>query len=189
MNTIEDIRKGSDGILVAGNHPGIVQSILDFDYLCGKSAPSIIAIVAANRKAQKFFFGAKEILIPCIKSIASVPAADQSRVQWLLSVQSGRRAYDSVAAFFATYPDARGAHIFAENVPEIHATELIRRFGGRYVIAGPSGVGILVPGYLKMGAIGGIGAAQLEHGKLMTPGSIAVISTSGAMDRRYECAT
>jgi ATP citrate (pro-S)-lyase len=181
MNVIEKARRGNDGIIVSGNHPGIVQSILDFDYLCGKPKPSVIAILAVNRKAQKFFFGTREILIACIKSFDAVPASDRSRVKWLLNVQSGRRAFDSVVGFFDAYPDALGAHIFAENVPEVHATELIRRFGKKYLIAGPSGVGILVPGNLKMGAIGGIGAAQLEQGKLMTPGSIAVVSTSGGM--------
>jgi ATP citrate (pro-S)-lyase len=181
MNVIEKARKGNDGMVVSGNHSGIVQSILDFDYLCGKPKPSVVAIVAANRKAQKFFFGAKEILVPCVKGFDAVSPAERPRVKWLLNVQSGRRAFDSIVAFFDAYPDALGAHIFAENVPEAHATELIHRFGKKYLIAGPSGVGILVPGYLKMGAIGGIGAAQLEQGKLMTEGSIAVVSTSGGM--------
>lgn len=181
MNILDRIRKGEDGILVFGNHAGIVQSILDFDVACGKKEPSIVGIVTANRTAQKFFFGTREVLVPCFKSVETVLHALQEKVKWMLNVQSGRRAYDSTIAFFDQFPEALGGHIFAENMPEMHATELIRRFGATKLIAGPSGVGILVPGHLKLGAIGGIGVAQLSQGKLSTPGSIAVVSTSGGM--------
>jgi ATP citrate (pro-S)-lyase len=187
MNVLERIRKGEDGIVVLGNHPGIIQSILDFDYLSGKSRPSIVCIVSGNRKSQKFFFGTREILIPCVKDIYTVP--DASRVQWMLNVQSGRRVFESTVRFFETFTNALGGHVFAENVPEQHATELIKRFGKTKVIAGPSGVGILVPGFLKLGAIGGIGPTQIQQGKLTVPGSIAVISTSGGMTNELIVAT
>ncbi len=180
MSVLETIRKEEMGILVVGNHVGIVQSILDFDFVCGKKKPSIIGIVTANRTAQKFFFGGREILVSCFRSVDVVPRNLRPRVKWMLNVQSGRRAFDSTMAFFEEFPNALGGHIFPENVPEMHATELIRRFKGK-LIAGPSGVGLLVPGHLKLGAIGGIGIPQLEQGKLATPGSIAVVSTSGGM--------
>jgi hypothetical protein len=56
MKVLERIRKGESGILVMGNHPQIVQSILDFDYLAGKNSPSVVGIIAGTRKAQKFFW-------------------------------------------------------------------------------------------------------------------------------------
>jgi ATP citrate (pro-S)-lyase len=40
---------------------------------------------------------------------------------------------------------------------------------------------LLVPHYLKLGAIGGTDAAQIEAGHLATEGSVAVVSTSGGM--------
>ena len=49
------------------------------------------------------------------------------------------------------------------------------------LLAGPSGVGLLVPGHLKLGAIGGTDPAQIEASKLSTSGSVAVVSTSGGM--------
>jgi len=180
-NILESIRKGSNGIIVSGMHPGIIQSMLDFDYLSGKKDSSILAIVTGNRKSQKFFFGSGEVLIPCFLSFNTVPRAIITEVSWLLNVQSGRRVYESTESFFSLVPNALGAVIFAENVPEIHATQLIERFGKTKIIAGPASVGILVPGVLKLGAIGGIGPAQLSQGKLMTPGSVAVVSTSGGM--------
>lgn len=181
MHILEKIRNGEDGVLVIGNHPAIVQSMLDFDFLSGKAEPSIVGIIAATRKAQKFFFGTSEILIPCFSDLAHVPARHDARVRWMLNLQSGRRTYVSTSAFFERFPEALGGHLFAENVPERHATELIKKFGKQYVIAGPSGVGILVGGSLKLGAIGGVDLAQIEAGSLVTPGSVAVVSTSGGM--------
>lgn len=181
MTILERIRKGEDGILVVGNHPKIIQSMLDFDVLAGKKEPSIIGIVTANRKAQKCFFGSTEILIPCFGDSARVPEVLRPRVSWMLNLQSGRRALESTRAFFEVFPHALGAHIFAENIPEKHAQELTRLFGDTKLIAGPSGVGILVSGHLKLGAIGGVDASQIEKGGLGTPGSIAVVSTSGGM--------
>ncbi len=177
---LERVRNGEDGILAIGNHPAVIQSILDLDFLSGKRTPSILGIITGNRKAYKCFFGTREIMIPCFKDLEHVPPHARTRVRWMLNLQSGRRAFDSTMRFFEAFPQALGGHIFAENVPEAHAAELIRRFSGK-LIAGPSGVGILVPGHLKLGAIGGIDASQLEAGKLKTPGTIAVVSTSGGM--------
>ncbi|HUO56515.1 MAG TPA: hypothetical protein VMU27_03740, partial [Candidatus Paceibacterota bacterium] len=181
MNPLEAIRGGKTGILVAGNHEKIIQSILDFDFLSSKSSPSIVGIVSGNRKAQKFFFGPREMLLPCFRNFDSVPPEIGARISWLLNLQSGRRTFESTSSFFQTFPHALGAHLFAENVPERHSTELIRMFGKDKLIAGPSGVGIIVPGFLKLGAIGGTDPSQLAASRLGTGGSIAVVSTSGGM--------
>lgn len=181
MNLLEKVRGGQDGIIVMGNHSRILQSMLDFDYLSGKSAPAILAIVTGNRKAQKCFWGRKEIILPCYAKVALVPDALKSRVRWMLNVQSGRRAYESTVAFFDTFPETLGGTIFAENVPEKHSTEMIARYGATKLLSGPASVGFLVPRALKLGGIGGIDPAQIDAGKLTEPGSIAVVSTSGGM--------
>lgn len=181
MITIKNIRKGENGILAIGNHAATVQSVLDFDYLAGKSEPSILGIIGGTRKAQKFFFGESEVLIPCFSHMNAVPTGLRERVRWMLNMNSGRRAFETTVAFFETFPSAFGGHIFAENVPEKHATELIARFGQKYLIAGPSGVGLCVGGSLKLGVIGGTDIVQLEAAQLATSGSVAVVSTSGGM--------
>jgi len=180
MTILDKIRKGERGILVSGNHPAIVQSILDFDYLSGRER-SVLGIVTGGRRSQKFFWGTSEFLLPCYASFSLVPNTIKSDVRFLLNVQSGRRALESTRAFFEAFPEALGAHAFAENVPEAHATALIEEFADTKMIAGPSGVGLLVPAHLKLGAIGGVGAEQLESNKLMSEGSVAVVSTSGGM--------
>ncbi len=181
ISLIESIRNNPGGILSLGAHPQIFQAILDFDYLSGKSEPSLVGVIANNRRAMKMFWGKGEILIPCFANVKAVPKDVAKNVQWMLNVQSGRRTYDSTVAFFEAFPDALGGHLFAENVPERHATELLKRYGKTKVIAGPSGVGFLVGGKLKLGAIGGTDASMLKASHLSTVGSVAVVSTSGGM--------
>lgn len=167
-------------MLVIGLHPGIIQSILDFDAMLGRTTPSICAVVAGNRSVVKFFFGTTEIRLPCYRSVAHVPEELRARCNFLLNLQSGRRAKDSTVAFFASTPHALGAHLFAENIPESHAQELIDRYPDKWIL-GPAGVGLLVAGHFKLGAIGGITPTQITESALLTPGSVAVISTSGGM--------
>lgn len=182
MKTILDqIRSGEEGTLVLGNHPRIIQSMLDFDFIARKARPSILGIVTRNRKAQKFFWGKGEILIPCFSDLTKIPHDLHSHVRFMLNVQSARRVFESTQQFFDAFPQALGGTIFAENVPEKHATELRRRFEGTKLILGPASVGLLVPGYFKLGAVGGIGLEQIAGGKLTEAGSVAVASTSGGM--------
>jgi ATP citrate (pro-S)-lyase len=164
-----------------GSHPAIIQSVFDFDALSGKKSPSVVAIIATNRKAEKYFFGSQEMLVPCFRSIDDVPTRLRGTIAWALNLQSGRRAGESTAAFFEAFPHALGAHIFAENVPESHALRLAARFGKKHLILGPSGVGLLIPGVLKLGAIGGVDLHQMKASAIGSAGGIAVISTSGGM--------
>jgi len=77
-----------------------------------------------------------------------------------------------------------GGSLFAENVPELHSLEIIHRssiIDHRPLIVGPASVGLLVPGSLKLGPIGGITPEQIKEGKLVEMGSVAVMSASGGM--------
>lgn len=174
------IRSTPNRMIAMGIHPGIIQSILDFDAMLGKHEPSIAAIVSGNRSAVKFFFGTKEILLPCYQSMSAVPESLIAGTSWMLNLLSGRRAHEGTVAFFERIPNALGGHIFAENVPEAHALDLSTRYRGK-LIMGPSGVGLLVPGHFKLGAIGGVTPEQIKKSALLTPGRVAVISTSGGM--------
>lgn len=180
INTLTTIRTTEQKMLVVGLHVGIIQSILDFDAMLGKATPSVLAIVVGNRKVVKFFFGGKEILIPCFPSITLIPKEMGAEINFLLNLQSGRRVKETTTQFFEAFPHAQGAHLFAENVPENHALELKEQFPDK-CIAGPGGVGLLVPGHLKLGAIGGVTPEQIVGSALLTPGNVAVISTSGGM--------
>ena len=195
MISIKDIRSGNNKILVLGNHEGIIQSILDFDYLSGKSEGSITGIVTGRPGFAKYFWGRKEILIPTLVSLSPftfnlVPNTNL----WLLNLLSGRRTLASTLDFLSTdhcklHANIAGAALFAENVPELHSQQLIKSNTLQTdhcklctsLVVGPASVGLLVPGVLKLGPIGGITPVQINESHLTEPGSVAVLSASGGM--------
>ena len=182
MLDIAELRSKSDiKILAIGAHLQILQSVLDFDCLCGKSAPSIVGIVSTGSKVVKLFFGPKEILIPCFKDLSDA-GTKLGNVDFMFNLNSGRRCYFSTIEFFDAFPGAIGGHTFAEDMPEIMALDLKNRYQdqGKNLI-GPAGVGLLIPGSLKLGAIGGTDYRQIISSKLTHKGDLAVLSASGGM--------
>ncbi len=177
--SIEKIRESSQQILVTGNQLRIIQSILDFDFASGKEQPSVVAIVSGGRKTQKFFWGDAEVLIPVFSTLDEVKKA-YFKPDFLFNCTSASSTFLMVDTFFALFPDAHGAHIFAEGVAERDALLLIEKYGSEKIIAGPSGVGLCIPGHLKLGAIGGVlGERVAELGA--RKGSTAVVCSSGGM--------
>lgn len=170
-------------IIVIGNHPPIIQSMLDFDFMIGRSEPSIKAIIAGGRKFERYFFGDREIAIPVYASGRDLfrVAPWQDRTLFL-NVSSGRRVYASTMELLENVPHIEGGVLFAENMPEQHATDLIAYAKTKNIwIIGPASVGVLVPGRLKLGAIAGVDYAQLKSARAATRGNVAVFSASGGM--------
>jgi ATP citrate (pro-S)-lyase len=182
MINLKKLRKRAPKIIVVGNHRPIIQSMLDFDYLSGKSRPSISAVIASGRKQGRYFFGSKEILIPIFASAQLVPAGLKDQVNLFLNLASARRVRRLTDELFAFFPKLEGGVIFAENVPERHALALDKlcREREKFII-GPASVGLLIPHHLKLGAIGGVETAQLAGGNVFTPGRVAALSASGGM--------
>jgi ATP citrate (pro-S)-lyase len=169
-------------IIALGSHPGIIQSILDYSYCIGDEQPSVIAIIAGGRKQERYFWGETEIIIPVYPSLSKLPEAQKPEVNCLLNVQSARRVLSSMQDAFSNLPNLRIATIFAEQVPEKHALEVSKLAKQKSVlVAGPSSVGVLIPGIVKLGAIGGTGYPQIVNAKIFERGDMAVVSTSGGM--------
>ncbi len=180
MITIPQIRARHNFILALGSHEPIIQSILDFDYLAGKKEGSVVGIVTGAPGYAKYFFGRGEILIPTLSSPAALSSLDVHRTDnlWLLNLLSGRRALSSTLDFLNS--NFVGGAIFAENVPEFHSLALIEKTKSSLVL-GPASVGLLVPGVLKLGPLGGITPDQIVESKLVEPGDLAIMSASGGM--------
>lgn len=183
MLDISLLRKHTEfNILAIGSYPTVIQSILDFDYLSGKVKPSIVAIVAGGRKSERYFFGKKEILLPVFSSFDTIPQTTKQKVTLFLNLSSGRRVMENSLGAMEQLPNVLGGTIFAENVTEKHAIELYQQTQqNNQFIIGPASVGVLLPGKLKLGAIGGVDMHQFIGGHIMTPGSVAVFSSSGGM--------
>ena len=150
MMSLISIRNQVNTIVVIGMRQLIIQSILDFDYYAGKKEPSVTSIVTGNNGYEKFFWGNTECLIETTQSIS------QTTRGWFLNVLSGRRAL-SPGVELMHVPAVYGGVFFAENVPEQHALTLYQEAQkNEKLCIGPSSVGLLVPGYLKLGPVGGI---------------------------------
>lgn len=182
MFNIEKIRQSPVQIIFLGSHPGIIQSILDFDYLSGKPEPTVKAIIAGGKRFERFFYGKKEILLPVFPTLSTLPQSVSREATYFFNTTSGRRAYDSSKEALEDLPALLGGIIFAEDVPEEHAlklyqlTQKLKRF-----VIGPASVGLLLPRILKLGAIAGVDNRQLISSSVFTPGNIAVFSASGGM--------
>ena len=177
--SLEQLRATKPKILVTGNHVRIIQSILDFDFASGKTSPSVVGIISSGRKTQKLFWGDSEVLIPVFKEMQEVKNK-AIEPDFLFNITSASSTFLMVDTFFTIFPEAQGAHIFAEGVAERDALKLIEKYGESKLIAGPSGVGFCIPGTIKLGAIGGVlGERIAELGS--TKGTTAVVCSSGGM--------
>ena len=163
-------------------HAGIIQSILDYDYLIGKKRPSIVAIVAKGRSRERFFWGTGEVSIRVYPEITALSDETLSSVSMVINAQSARHVKEMSIEAIKLMKNLKVMTIFAENTPERHALEIhhLAKSKGIMVI-GPSSVGLLVPGFVKLGAIGGTLREQIIRSRIESGGDVAIITTSGGV--------
>lgn len=167
--------------IIWGMQTRAVQSMLDFDFVCRRSEPSVAAIVYpfTGDHKQKFYWGHKEVLIPVYKQMKDAmdkhPDADV-----MVTFASLRSAYES-AVETMQFPQIRTIAIIAEGIPENMTRKLILMAQQKNVtIIGPATVGGVKPGCFKIGNTGGM-MDNILHSKLYKPGSVAYVSRSGGM--------
>ncbi|KRY78666.1 ATP-citrate synthase [Trichinella pseudospiralis] len=167
--------------IVWGMQVKAVQSMLDFDYVCQRQVPSVVAMTypMTGDHKQKFYFGHKEILIPVYKSMAKA-IEKHPDASVLINFASLRSAYDATVEALQ-FPQVRCIAIIAEGIPENFTRKLIIRAQQAGVtIIGPATVGGIKPGCFKIGNTGGM-MDNIMASKLYRPGSVAYVSRSGGM--------
>uniref|UniRef100_A0A8C5QQW5 ATP-citrate synthase n=1 Tax=Leptobrachium leishanense TaxID=445787 RepID=A0A8C5QQW5_9ANUR len=167
--------------IVWGMQTRAVQGMLDFDYICSRSEPSVAAMVYpfTGDHKQKFYWGHKEILIPLYKNMADA-MRKHPEVDVLINFASLRSAYDSTMETM-NFPQIRSIAIIAEGIPEALTRRLIKTADEKGVtIIGPATVGGIKPGCFKIGNTGGM-LDNILASKLYRPGSVAYVSRSGGM--------
>lgn len=179
---IQKLRQIESKIITIGSHPGIIQSVIDYDFSIGHTAPSIAGIVANGRSFERFFFGRREILIPVYPTFSFVPRELREKINMMINVASGRRTFTSSVEAIDAFPNLQLGVLFAEGVPEKHAIDLGEYAKSKNVnIIGPASVGIVLPGSFKLGAIGGISQKQIVTSGILQKGGVCVLSASGGM--------
>jgi ATP citrate (pro-S)-lyase len=150
--------------------------------LIGRERPSIKAIIVQGRKLERYFWGDDEVVIPALPTLANLKKDVSEQLNVAINVQSARRVLSSTKEAVSTLPNLKIVSIFAEQTPEVHSLELKKLAADKNIlIVGPSSVGVLLPGFAKIGAIGGTQYRQLIDARIIKPGNTAVISTSGGM--------
>ncbi len=165
---------------VYGSQTRAVQRMLDFDYMCRRDSPSVVAMITPERGGfEKFFWGTREIRIPRIRSIGEAvdlfPAADV-----LVNFASQRSAFD--VTMEALEADTIWTiAVIAEGVPERQARILAAAAKEkRKWIIGPATVGGIKAGAFKIGNTAGT-MENIRMAKLYRPGSVGFVSVSGGM--------
>ncbi|XP_015040766.1 ATP-citrate synthase isoform X1 [Drosophila persimilis] len=167
--------------IVWGMQQRAVQSMLDFDFICRREEPSVVAMVYpfTGDHKQKYYWGHKEILIPVYKKMSDAIHKNKE-VDVLVSFASLRSAYESTLEVLE-FPQIRTVAIIAEGIPENMTRKLILEADKKGVaIIGPATVGGVKPGCFKIGNTGGM-LDNILHSKLYRPGSVAYVSRSGGM--------
>lgn len=165
---------------VYGYQTNAIQRMLDFDYLCNRSIPSVAAIINPNRAGvHKVFWGTEEILLPMYISIPEA-VADHPSVEVVVNFASFRSAFDTTVEALAQ-PSIKTVAIIAEGVPERMARVLAataRRMNK--TIIGPATVGGLAAGAFRIGNTAGT-IENIIESKLYRPGCVGFVSKSGGM--------
>jgi len=165
---------------IYGSQTAAVQRMLDFDYMCRKDSPSVVAMITPERGGfEKFFWGTKEIRIPRLTSIARAseefPEADV-----MVNFASQRSSYEVTVEALNT-DTIRTIAVIAEGIPE----RLERKLGalakrlGKWII-GPATVGGVKAGAFKIGNAAGT-MENIRMDRLYRPGSVGFVSVSGGL--------
>ncbi|KAI6042003.1 ATP citrate lyase [Pisolithus marmoratus] len=123
---------------VYGLQPRAIQGMLDFDYSCKRSRPSVAAMIYpfGGHHIQKFYWGLFAS-IPMWTSSLTLPVAVASTPVLLTA---------------SSTPGIRAIALIAEGVPERQARELLWRAKEKGVlIIGPATVGGIKPGCFRIG--------------------------------------
>lgn len=162
-----------------GNHTAVLQRMLDYDRLCGRS-PSVVAIMVNDQhpRGVKVFRGEKEIIVPQINTREQ---AKTYNATVLINFASFRTAPSVIKQALET---KLFAYIFtvAEGIPERMTRELIalqKKYPTTRLIW-PSVVGGIIAGVLRVGNTGW-SRENIVQSKLRRPGSVGLVSKSGGL--------
>lgn len=157
-----------------------IQRMLDFDFICKRSKPSVAAVIQPGGDSyHKAFFGTTEILIPVYPNIAKAAAA-HPKADVMVNFASFRSAYQSSKEALET-KTIRTVAIIAEGMPEREVRQLIvLAKKTKKSIIGPATVGGITAGAFRIGNTSGT-IENIISCKLYRPGHVGFVSKSGGL--------
>jgi len=161
--------------------PRAVQGMLDFDFICKRSTPSVAGIIYTfgGQFVSKMYWGTSETLLPVYQDVEKAMAKHPD-VDTVVNFASSRSVYTSTMELMEN-PQIRSIAIIAEGVPERRAREIMVTAKEKGItIIGPATVGGIKPGAYKIGNTGGM-MDNIVASKLYRKGSVGYVSKSGGM--------
>lgn len=103
---------------VYGLQPRAVQGMLDFDFICKRSTPSVAGIIYTfgGQFVSKMYWGTSETLLPVYQEVSKA-MAKHPEVDVVVNFASSRSVYSSTMELME-YPQIKTIAIIAEGVPE-----------------------------------------------------------------------
>ncbi|KAF7617653.1 hypothetical protein AFLA_006567 [Aspergillus flavus NRRL3357] len=166
---------------VYGMQPKAVQGMLDFDFICKRSTPSVAGIIYTfgGQFVSKMYWGTSETLLPVYQDVSKAMAKHPD-VDTVVNFASSRSVYSSTMELM-NCPQIKSIAIIAEGVPERRAREILVTAKEKGItIIGPATVGGIKPGAFKIGNTGGM-MDNIVASKLYRKGSVGYVSKSGGM--------
>ncbi|EAW06743.1 putative ATP citrate lyase, subunit 1 [Aspergillus clavatus NRRL 1] len=166
---------------VYGMQPRAVQGMLDFDFICKRTTPSVAGIIYTfgGQFVSKMYWGTSETLLPVYQDVAKAMAKHPD-VDTVVNFASSRSVYSSTMELMQC-PQIKSIAIIAEGVPERRAREIMVTAREKGItIIGPATVGGIKPGAFKIGNTGGM-MDNIVASKLYRKGSVGYVSKSGGM--------
>lgn len=102
----------------SGMQPRAVQGMLDFDFICKRSTPSVAGIIYTfgGQFVSKMYWGTSETLLPVYQSVEQAMAKHPD-VDTIVNFASSRSVYSSTMELI-DFPQIKSIAIIAEGVPE-----------------------------------------------------------------------
>ncbi len=167
--------------IVYGLQQRSVQGMLDFDFMCKRSKPSVSCLVFpfSGNHYLKLYWGTDETLIPVYTSLVEA-VRKYPNASLLVNFASFRSVYETTMDALRL-PSIKTIAIIAEGVPESQTRLIIREADEKGVgLIGPATVGGIKPGCMRIGNTGGM-LDNIVMSKLYRRGSVAYVSKSGGM--------
>jgi ATP citrate (pro-S)-lyase len=168
--------------IVYGLQQRAVQGMLDFDFMCRRSKPSVACMVFpfSGNHYVKFYWGTSETLIPVYTSLKEAVAKHPDTTS-MVNFASFRSVHETVMDCLRYSQQLKMICIIAEGVPEMQTRQLIDAAEQKGVgVIGPATVGGIKPGCFRIGNTGGM-LDNIVMSKLYRPGSVCYVSKSGGM--------
>ena len=102
----------------SGMQPRAVQGMLDFDFICKRTTPSVAGIIYTfgGQFVSKMYWGTSETLLPVYQDVNKA-IAKHPDVDTVVNFASSRSVYSSTMELMEL-PQIRSIAIIAEGVPE-----------------------------------------------------------------------